>query len=53
MKSSDTPNRLNVTVIVARVVRADQIGEDTLTDEAERALYDDTMKEPSTLRASQ
>ena len=43
----------NVTVIVARVVRADQIGEDTLTDEAERALYDDTMKEPSTLRASQ
>src|SRR5438128_5817702 len=43
----------NVTVIVARVVRADQIGEDTLTDEAERALYDETMKEPSTLRASQ
>ena len=35
----------NVTVIVARVVRADQIGEDTLTDEGERALFDDTMKD--------
>ena len=35
----------NVTVIVARVVRAEQIGEDTLTDEGERALFDDTVKD--------
>jgi len=35
----------NVTVIVARIVRADQIGEDTLTDEGERALFDDTMND--------
>jgi len=35
----------NVTVIVARIVRADQIGEDTLTDDGERALFDDTMND--------
>jgi len=36
----------NVTVIVARVVRADQLGEDTLIDEKEsdRSLFEDTMK---------
>jgi protein phosphatase len=39
----------NVTVIVARVLPADQIGEDTLTDrtENERALFDDTVKDRS------
>jgi protein phosphatase len=37
----------NVTVIVARVVRADQLGEDTLIDEKEsdRSLFEDTMKD--------
>lgn len=37
----------NVTVIVARVLPADLIGEDTLTDRTEndRALFDETMKE--------
>jgi serine/threonine protein phosphatase PrpC len=37
----------NVTVIVARVVRADQIGEDTLSDEEEpeRSLFEETMKD--------
>jgi len=37
----------NVTVIVARMVRADQLGEDTLGDEAEsdRGLFDDTVKD--------
>lgn len=43
----------NVTVIVARVVRADRIGEDTLTDQADGALYDETMKETAPLRATQ
>jgi protein phosphatase len=43
----------NVTVIVARVVRADSIGEDTLTDDTERELFDETVKEPSTVRATQ
>jgi PPM family protein phosphatase len=43
----------NVTVIVARVVRADRVGEDTLTDQADRALYDETMKETAPLRATQ
>jgi serine/threonine protein phosphatase PrpC len=37
----------NVTVIVARIVRADQLGEDTLIDEKEgdRSLFEDTMKD--------
>jgi protein phosphatase len=37
----------NVTVIVARIVRADQIGEDTLVDEkqTDSSLFDDTMKD--------
>jgi PPM family protein phosphatase len=37
----------NVTVIVARVVRADQLGEDTLIDEKEgdRSLFEETMKD--------
>src|SRR5712691_1262656 len=35
----------NVTVIVARVVRADQVGEDTLTDESDRSPFDETVKE--------
>ena len=37
----------NVTVIVARIVRADQLGEDTLTDEKEgdRSLFEETMKD--------
>lgn len=37
----------NVTVIVARVVRADKVGEETLVDQAhkDRALFDDTAKE--------
>ncbi len=37
----------NVTVIVARIVRADQLGEDTLNDEKEgdRSLFEDTMKD--------
>ncbi len=37
----------NVTVIVARVLPADQIGEDTVTDriEADGALFDETLKE--------
>jgi len=43
----------NVTVIVGRVVRADSIGEDTLTDNTERELFDETVKEPSTARATQ
>jgi protein phosphatase len=36
----------NVTVIVARIVRADQLGEDTLIDEKEgdRSLFEETMK---------
>ncbi len=34
----------NVTVIVAKVVRADQLGEDTLIDEMQ-ALFDETVKE--------
>jgi serine/threonine protein phosphatase PrpC len=46
----------NVTVIVARVVRADQIGEDTLADETEsdHSLFDDTMtdREVASLRSS-
>ncbi|HJT17809.1 MAG TPA: Stp1/IreP family PP2C-type Ser/Thr phosphatase [Thermoanaerobaculia bacterium] len=43
----------NVTVIVARVVRADSIGEDTLTDDTEREMFDETVKEPSPARATQ
>src|SRR5437764_10120188 len=44
----------NVTVIVARVVRADAgRGEDTLTDATEREMFDETVKEASALRASQ
>ena len=43
----------NVTVIVGRVVRADSIGEDTLTDNTEREMFDETVKEPSSVRASQ
>jgi protein phosphatase len=37
----------NVTVIVARIVRADQLGEDTLIDEKEgdRSLFEETMKD--------
>ncbi len=35
----------NVTVIVARIVRAEQIGEETLSDEGERSLFDDTIKD--------
>jgi protein phosphatase len=37
----------NVTVIVARVVRADQLGEDTMIDEKEsdRSLFEETMKD--------
>jgi len=35
----------NVTVIVARVVRADQVGEDTLTDETDRSPFDETVNE--------
>jgi serine/threonine protein phosphatase PrpC len=37
----------NVTVIVARIVRADQVGEDTLIDEKEtdHSLFEDTMKD--------
>jgi serine/threonine protein phosphatase PrpC len=37
----------NVTVIVARIVRADKLGEDTLVDEKEsdRSLFEDTMKD--------
>ena len=37
----------NVTVIVARIVRADQLGEDTLTDEkeGEGSLFEETMKD--------
>lgn len=37
----------NVTVIVARIVRADQLGEDTLIDEkaGDRSLFEETMKE--------
>jgi PPM family protein phosphatase len=43
----------NVTVIVARVVSAD-IGEQTLTDDSERELFDDTVKEEtSRIRATQ
>jgi serine/threonine protein phosphatase PrpC len=34
----------NVTVIVARVVRADQVGEDTLTDATDRSPFDETAK---------
>lgn len=38
----------NVTVIVARIVRADQLGEDTLIDETstDRSLFDETVTEP-------
>lgn len=44
----------NVTVIVARVIRAEQTGEETLADDTERELFDETAKEnSSTLRASQ
>jgi protein phosphatase len=37
----------NVTVIVARIVRADQLGEDTLIDEkaGDRSLFEETMKD--------
>ncbi|HEY8132831.1 MAG TPA: Stp1/IreP family PP2C-type Ser/Thr phosphatase [Thermoanaerobaculia bacterium] len=35
----------NVTVIVARVVRADQVGEDTLTDESDRSPFEETINE--------
>jgi protein phosphatase len=37
----------NVTVIVARIVRADQLGEDTVIDEKEgdRSLFEETMKD--------
>jgi len=37
----------NVTVIVARIVRADQLGEDTQIDEKEgdRSLFEETMKD--------
>lgn len=42
----------NVTVIVARVVRDEIGGEATLTDAADRELFDDTVKEASTLRAN-
>ena len=37
----------NVTVIVARIVRADQLGEETLIDEKEgdRSLFEETMKD--------
>jgi len=37
----------NVTVIVARIVQADQLGEDTLIDEKEgdRSLFEETMKD--------
>jgi len=40
----------NVTVIVARVVRADQLGEDTLIDETEsdHSLFEDTMTDRET-----
>jgi len=43
----------NVTVIVARVVRADSAYEETLTDAAEREMFDETVKEASSLRATQ
>ena len=43
----------NVTVIVARVVRDDFGGEETLTDAADRELFDETVKEASALRATQ
>jgi serine/threonine protein phosphatase PrpC len=43
----------NVTVIVARVVRAESTGEDTLTDANERELFDETVKEASSFRATQ
>jgi len=35
----------NVTVIVARVVGADQVGEDTLTDESDRSPFEETINE--------
>ncbi|HEX9500471.1 MAG TPA: Stp1/IreP family PP2C-type Ser/Thr phosphatase [Thermoanaerobaculia bacterium] len=37
----------NVTVIVARIVRADQLGEDTLIDEkaGDRSVFEETMKD--------
>jgi serine/threonine protein phosphatase PrpC len=37
----------NVTVIVARVVRSDKVGEDTLVDQAhsDHALLDETVKD--------
>jgi PPM family protein phosphatase len=35
----------NVTVIVARLVRADQVGDDTLTDETDRSPFDETVNE--------
>ncbi len=38
----------NVTVIVARVVRAEQLGEQTLTDASDGALFDDTIKDDMT-----
>lgn len=44
----------NVTVIVARVVSAEQIGEQTLTDDTEREMFDDTVKEETArIRATQ
>ena len=43
----------NVTVIVARVVRAESTGEETITDAAEREMFDETVKEASSFRATQ